>query len=344
MANSKVDEIHIRHCMLFLFRQQKNATDATREISLTYGNVLKVNKCQRWFQKFQSGNFDLLDDHRSGRPPKLDNEILESLVVSNPCQTIQELSTNLNSSWSSTQEHLKQIGKVYRCGKWIPHDLSKDNKMKRLTISYTLLTRQKNEPFLHRVVTGDEKWVFYQNNKRKNQWLSPRERPIPTPKNGLHPKKTLLCVWWDYIGIIHFELMQPGQTITADVYCEQLDRLHEKLRLKRPALVNRKGVILQQDNARPHSAKRTQEKIRQLGWEVLSHHPYSPDMAPSDYHLFRSMEHNLRNRTFGNVEDVNSSLTNFFASKDCNFFKTGIYNLEERWATIADNNGEYFIN
>ena len=170
----------------------------------------------------------------------------------------------------------------------------------------------------------------------KKRWLSAGQTLIPTPKAGLHPKKVLLCFWWDYIGIIHFELLQPGQTITAEIYCEQLDRLHQKLTLKRPALVNRKGVILQQDNARPHSARMTQEKIRQLGWEVLPHPSYSPDMAPSDYHLFHSLEQNLRDRTFRNMDDFNSSLTAFFASKDKKIFRNGINKLEKRWIKIMD--------
>ena len=46
-------------------------------------------------------------------------------------------------------------------------------------------------------------------------------------------------------------------------------------------------MILQQDNARS-AAKITQEKIKQLGWELLLHPPYSPDLAPSDYHHFLS--------------------------------------------------------
>ena len=85
--------------------------------------------------------------------------------------------------------------------------------------------------------------------------------------------------------------MEHGSIINADVYCQQLDRVNEQLRRKWPALVNRKGVILQHDNARPHAAKQTQEKIRSLGWEVLPHPPYSPDLAPTDFHLFRSLEH-----------------------------------------------------
>ena len=47
--------------------------------------------------------------------------------------------------------------------------------------------------------------------------------------------------------------------------------MHEELELvkKRPAIVNRKGVILLHDKARPHAVKTTQNKFFELGWTVL---------------------------------------------------------------------------
>jgi histone-lysine N-methyltransferase SETMAR len=56
---------------------------------------------------------------------------------------------------------------------------------------------------------------------------------------------------------------------------------------KYPALVNRKRMLLQQDNARPHTAKKTLQKIEELeGIELLLHPTFSPDLEPSDYYLF----------------------------------------------------------
>ncbi len=115
---------------------------------------------------------------------------------------------------------------------------------------------------MDRIITGDEKWVLYDSPNRKYQLLSPGEQPAPTAKPNIHGIKVLLCVWWIIYGIVHYELLKPGETITEDFYSDQLTRLNDAIGEKHPALANRIGVILQQDNARPRSAKKTQEIIR----------------------------------------------------------------------------------
>ena len=66
-------------------------------------------------------------------------------------------------------------------------------------------------------------------------------------------------------------------------------KLDKEIKEKRPELATRKGVIFHQDNARPHTPLATRKKLLELGWEVIPHPPYSPDLAPSDYHLFCSL-------------------------------------------------------
>ena len=56
-------------------------------------------------------------------------------------------------------------------------------------------------------------------------------------------------------------------------------------------------VIFQHDNARPHVGKIVKATLKALGWDVLLHLPYSPDIAPSYYHLFRLMAHDFRTST-----------------------------------------------
>ena len=343
MSDQIPDKTHIRHCMLYEFNRGSNATVAVKNICEVYGQVISQTQCQRWFNRFREGDTSLQDHPKSGRPVELDNDVLKTIVESNPRQTIEELAEVLDCGWSTVQEHLNQIGKVNRAGVWTPHELTEANKALRSTICNSLVIKQEKEPFLNRIVTGDEKWVLYENPKRKNQWLSPGQKPIPTPKPGLHPRKALLCVWWDCIGIIHFEVLEMGQTVTSDIYCQQLDRLQQALITKRPSLVNRKGVVLLHDNARPHTARLTQQKIRSLGWDVLPHPPYSPDIAPSDYHLFRSLQHFLSGQSFGDINAVRTALSQYFDSKTASFYEEGIKDLPRRWGIVVDNDGEYII-
>jgi hypothetical protein len=52
-----------------------------------------------------------------------------------------------------------------------------------------------------------------------------------------------------------------------------------------------RGVLIHHDNARPHTTQATQERIQELQWELLEHPPYSPDLAPRNFHLFGSLKH-----------------------------------------------------
>ena len=116
----------------------------------------------------------------------------------------------------------------------------------------------------------------------------------------------MFSVWWNIRGAIYWELLPTGTTLTADIYCQQLDRVAEKLQGKQDR------VYFLHDNARPHIAKSSHEKLLELGWIVIPHPPYSPDLAPTDYHLFRSLADHLRDKKFDDEHDLKPYLENFY--------------------------------
>ncbi|GFV94634.1 histone-lysine N-methyltransferase SETMAR [Trichonephila clavipes] len=103
---------------------------------------------------------------------------------------------------------------------------------------------------------------------------------------------------------------------------------------KRPELANRRGVIFHQDNARPHTSVVTRQKLWELGWEVLMHPPYSPDLAPSDYSLFIALQNFQGDKKSGSIEDCGNRLLEFFANKDQDFFERDIMKLLLKWQQI----------
>ncbi|GFW76221.1 histone-lysine N-methyltransferase SETMAR [Trichonephila clavipes] len=69
-------------------------------------------------------------------------------------------------------------------------------------------------------------------------------------------------------------------------------------------MVNRRGVVFHQENARAHTSVVTHQNLWELGWEVLMRPPYSSDLAPSDYQLFLSLKNILRYKNLGSIEDM----------------------------------------
>ena len=268
---------------------------------------------------------------------------MEELLQEDPRQSSRELALKLSISHTTVLNRLHALGKVQKVGKWVPHKLSEINISQRLNTCVFLSAKQKKKSFLWKIVTGDEKWIYYDNSVNKKQWLSINQASLHTPKPEIHQKKVMLCVWWDQKGIIYWELLEPKQTVTANVYSQQLMSLSLALETTRPFTgKGKRKVILLHDNARPHVAKSTQATIENLGWEVLPHPAYSPDLAPSDYHLFRSMQHYLTGKKFADLENVRKEVSQFFTSKPASFYERGIKQLPERWEKVINYDGNYF--
>ncbi|XP_076229679.1 mariner Mos1 transposase [Nomia melanderi] len=160
-------------------------------------------------------------------------------------------------------------------------------------------------------------------------------------KPRLTAKKVLLCIWCDWKEIIYYELLPYGQTLNSDAYCQRLDRLKLAIDQKRPELANRRGVVFYQDNARPHTSTVSRQKLRELGWEVLMHPPYSPDLALSDYHVFLVLQNFLSDKKLASREDCENRLLEFLANRDRAFCESGIMKLPLKWQQIMEQNGAY---
>ena len=65
----------------------------------------------------------------------------------------------------------------------------------------------------------------------------------------------MLCIWWDQLDVVYYELLKPNETITGALYRTQLMRLSRVHEEKRTQYYYRHDkVILLHDNARPHVA------------------------------------------------------------------------------------------
>lgn len=99
-----------------------------------------------------------------------------------------------------------------------------------------------------------------------------------------HTCKSMLCVFVEGLQFVQYELLQTGQTVTAELYSQRLERVKQALQ-QDPALVNRKSVLFLHNNDRPHVTRVDRNTIQRFCWEALCHSNYLPDLVPSDYYI-----------------------------------------------------------
>ena len=100
-------------------------------------------------------------------------------------------------------------------------------------------------------------------------------------------------------------------------------------------------MTLLHDNAPAHTSQVAVAAVQTAGFQVLSHPPYSPDIAPTDYFLFAHLKKHLRGRSFDSNEDVIAAVEAYLDSLPTEFFQQGISALPERWQRVIHSNEKY---
>lgn len=73
----------------------------------------------------------------------------------------------------------------------------------------------------------------------------------------------------------------------------------------------------------------------------MFHPPYSPDLAPSDYYLFRNLKKHLKGTRYSDDSEVKSAVKTYFDSLPKMFFKTGLESLKLKWEKCVELKGDY---
>ena len=128
--------------------------------------------------------------------------------------------------------------------------------------------------------------------------------------------------------------MPRGNTVTSATYADFLNQV------KRRGLLST-GVLLQHDNARPHTARSTAATIQDLSFQCLPHPLYSPDLASSVFHIFGPLKEAMGGKSFMSNEVVQQAVHKWLHSQPKDFFSRGIHALPKGWNTCMERNGDY---
>ena len=130
----------------------------------------------------------------------------------------------------------------------------------------------------------------------------------------------MLSLFSDERGVILEHYMSRGNTVNSATYADLLkNHLRPAVKSKRRGLLST-GVLLQHDNARPHTARSTAATIQDLSFEFLPHPPYSPDFTPSDFHFFGPLKEAMGGKSFRSDEEVQQAVHEWLCCQPKEFF------------------------
>ena len=140
---------------------------------------------------------------------------------------------------------------------------------------------QNDAMFINSIIAEDESWCFQYDPQTKRQsaeWRSTGTPPSKKVRRQPLTTKTMIILFFNVRGIVHYEFVLQGQTVNQEVYISILMRMRKALR-RRPDLWASGQWTLLLDNARPHTALSVSRFLTKHNVTVLPHPPYSPDLS-----------------------------------------------------------------
>jgi len=251
--------------------------------------------------QFKRGDFSACDAPRPGRNKTV---ITPEIIEQNHQLILEDRRISTKSIADQLGISHERVGSIIHedldmrksSSKLLPKYLNTDQKRQRCQSSEQLLEffRRDRSNFLSRLVTMDgHGYITVIRRQSNNQWSEGiAAHPAPKDSECKYALENFSSRFFaDQDGNLPSDYLPKGQTVNAVYYSSLMEQLKDVLKEKRRGNFT-KGVLFLHDNVPSHQALATQKKLAYLGFQYIDHPPYSPDLAPSDYHLFLGLENN----------------------------------------------------
>ena len=196
----------------------------------------------------------------------------ERITEAIPLTTTWEVAEELCIDHSMVIWHLKQIGKVKKLDKWVPHELTTSQNLLKscLLLFYVTTTNHFLIGVWHVIKSG---FYMITDEYQLSGWTEKKIQSISQSQTCTHKSPCSL-----FRGLlIHYNFMNPSETITSEKHAQQIE-----------------------DSTWLHIAQPTLQKLSELDYEILPHPSYSLDRLPIDHHFFKHLNNFLQGKCFQN--------------------------------------------
>lgn len=348
---AQISKSEYRAVIKFLTLEKQPANHIHERLVNVYGDSApSYATVRRWVAEVKRGRTSLDDDPRVGRPVEATTDehcrAVEMMVMNDRRMKVLEIAKEVGISYGSVcnilHEHLG-LNKV--CARWVPRMLTPVQKSFRVDTCSELLALYDADPdnVLSRIITGDETWLHHWDPDTKQESMQWKHANSPPPRKfRTQPSagKVMATIFWDCKGALLVDYLPQRTTMTGSYYGNVLKNLRQAVKEKRRGMLSR-GVLLLHDNAPAHMSRLAQSVVKDIGFDQLSHPPYSPDLAPSDFYLFRHLKKHLRGTRFFDDDELKQAAESYLDSMPEDFYFAGINELFDRCRKCIDVKGDY---
>lgn len=304
---------------------------------------------QRWYSESQRERVSLSNDPKPGRPKTAVTQeninAVQRLIEEDRHVTYREIQAFLGIGMSQIRTILHdELWARKLVSRWIPHLLKDEQKAARVTWCRTTLNRfnggSSNAVFS--IGSGDESWIYSYEPESKQQstvWaFQDDEKPTKVVRTRSTSKK-MVATFVAKSGHVATIALEDRRTVKADWYTTIcLPAVISELRKNNP---NRR-IILHQDNASSHTARKTIDFLKKENIELLDHPPYSPDLSPNDFFTFPRIKQKLRGQRFQSPEEAVEAFKTTILTTPTLEWNNCFNNWFERMEKCIKLHGEYF--
>lgn len=344
--NISLTAVEYRSVIKFLLLRGKNPSEIIEELKLAYGDSAPSRTTTYdWIKQFKGGRTSVEDDKSTGRPLEIGESHEQKLcqIIQNERRiTKQELAVRLNVSYGTVFNLMKQLGIRKLCSRFVPYFLTHEMCQRRKECcEINLKTLEEvGQHMLHNIITEDETplSLYLPDDRRTSkEFKFPGETATRKLRTGTsHRRSMMLTVFWDAHGVVLIDFADKSIKINAQYYSNLLAESRKKRRKPRG-----QQMFFLHDNAPIHTAEVTKQTIHATDFSLLPHPPYSPDLAPSDFYLFRALKKHLRGKRFESQNALKECTMEFFDSQQPQFYECAFQQLVERWRKCVEHEGSY---
>ena len=312
---------HFRSYAYIGFKLGKDAKTVHGELVAVFNEDRSPNlrTIYGWFEDIRQDRFTLEKGTRPGRPRSVRTpsliEKVEKMVGDDPRMSVRQLSDSLEVEMTSIYRVLTEELKLRSvCSVWVPTVLSEKNKRDRVDCCKRLISFLRG-PVSDVYCVQDELWINWDAQKSKNQnkaWLKKGQKRLQVPKPKLTPKKTMFLIAFTCCPArFSVTALPKGTTVDAEYFVQFLKDTNNRFANLKRSNTKLKELTLQFDNARPHTAQRSQAYLTSSGITTIKQSPYSPDLNLCDRFLFTRLQEHCRSQQYTGSNEVEWDVKRF---------------------------------